>query len=594
MSFSFHRLLTVFGITLLLGACVSTQPTLPPTVQPDTTSVASDSPVDPPEAAADPETTSEAILPDKEGSETEPEGSVAEDPETPPNYDAIQQDALDLCQSATEFLDQGEMDEALDALDHAYQLMLTLPANHEGQYLQAREDIRRLIADLILRSYQAPQAALSPAHSFDLGLALVKNKQVQREIKSFSGPEKQSFLASYKRSGRYRSMILEKLAEAGLPSRLSWLPLVESGFKVKAYSRASALGLWQFIASTGQRYGLSRNSWVDERMDPEQATDAAIAYLSELHDMFGDWPKALAAYNCGEARVARLQRSHPDEYLDFWDLYNMLPRETRRYVPRFFATLMIVEHPEDYGFQFPPTDPPQDGWIRVSIHRSIKLDTLDKELGLPKGTLQELNPELRAHATPKDPYDLKLPMGKQDLLLTKIASIPEYKPPTPLYMVHRVRRGETLSGIAGRYHSSIRGIMRANNLRSANRIWPGQRLKIPTRGGYRAPAAASYNPSTGTHSVRPGESLYSIARRYRTTVDRLKRENKLSSNTIHPGQKLKVSAGSRSDLRRYTIKRGDTLSGIAKANGVRLSSLLRANGLSSRSRIYPGQVLVIP
>ena len=536
--------------------------------------------------------------PEQEAAAGEPveaeEAVETEDAEETPDYAALQQQALELCQSANEFLDQGEVDDAIDAVDHAYELMLSLPANHEGEYLQAREDIRRLIADLISRAYSSPGAASSPTHSFDLGLALVKNEQVQREIRKFSGPEKAFFLSSYERSGKYRPMILKKLEKAGLPSQLSWLPLVESGFKVKAYSRASALGLWQFIASTGQRYGLSRNSWIDGRMDPEKATDAAIAYLSELHDLFGDWPKALAAYNCGEARVARLQRSHPDEYLDFWDLYNMLPSETRRYVPRFFATLMIVEHPENYGFVLPEPDSSLEDWIRVSIHRSVKLETLDKELGLPKGSLQKFNPELRNHATPKDPYELKVPMGMQDLLLEKIASIPEYKPPTPAYVLHRVRRGETLSGIARRYRGSIRGIMRANHLRSANRIWPGQRLKIPTRGGYRAPSTPAYNPSSGTHTVRPGESLYSIARRYRTTVDRIKRENKLGSNLIHPGQKLKVSAGSRSDLKRYTIRKGDTLGRIAQAHGVKLSSLLRANGLSSRSRIYPGQVLVIP
>ena len=113
-------------------------------------------------------------------------------------------------------------------------------------------------------------------------------------------------------------MILERLEKAGLPSQISWLPLVESWFKVRALSRASALGMWQFIASTGVRYGLGRDSWVDERLDPEKSTDAAIAYLTDLHGLFGDWPKALAAYNCGEARVMRLSRSASGEYLDFW------------------------------------------------------------------------------------------------------------------------------------------------------------------------------------------------------------------------------------------------------------------------------------
>jgi len=524
----------------------------------------------------------------------EEQQSETESTEETVDYDAIQQEALDLCQSAEEFLDQGDLDNSLDAVDHAYELMLKLPQNHDEQYLQAREDIRRLIAKIIQIAYSAPSASLNPVHSFDLGLALVENEKVKREIKSFSTVEKESFLAAYKRSGRYRSMILEKLAEAGLPGRLSWLPLVESNFKVKAYSRASALGLWQFIASTGQRYGLSRNAWIDERMDPEKSTDAAIAYLSELHDLFGDWPKALAAYNCGEARVARLQRSHPNQYLDFWDLYNLLPRETRRYVPRFFATLLILEDPEKYGVSLPPTDPPLDGWVEVDIHRSVKLSTLDKELGLSKGYLQELNPELRSGATPKNPYRIRVPEESASLLVETIDTIPEWKPPTPAYVVHRVRRGQTLSGIANRYHIPVRGIMRMNNLRSANRIWPGQRLKIPTRGSYSPPRSPSHPPVAGSHTVRQGESLYSIARRYRTTVDRLRRDNNLKSNLIHPGQQLKISTGSQSNLKHYTVHRGDTLGRIAKSHHVALKNLLRANGLSSRSRIYPGQVLVIP
>jgi len=583
-----HRLTVLVSLLLLTGGCTATRAVSSPppaTVEETQPSQGEATPTATPETENPPETVETAA------GENLPADENAEEKK---DYDNIQQDALDLCQSAADALDHGEIDEAIDTLDHAYELMLSLPANHEEEYLQAREDIRRLIADLILRAYSAPGAAESPTHSFDLGLTLVENEQVQREIRSFSGPEKQHFLAAYKRSGRYRPMILRKLEEAGLPSQLSWLPLVESGFKVKAYSRASALGLWQFIASTGQRYGLTRNGYIDERMDPEKATDAAIAYLSDLHDLFGDWPKALAAYNCGEARVARLQRSHPNEYLDFWDLYNLLPAETRRYVPRFFATLMIVEHPEKYGFELPQPDPSLDNWVHVSIQKAIKLETLDAALGLPKGALQELNPELRAHATPKTLYELKVPAGYEDKVVEKIASIPEYKPPTPAYLVHRVRRGETLSGIARRYHSSVRGIMRANNLRSANRIRPGQRLKIPVRGGgsRHVSAAPTYNPVNGLHTVRPGESLYSIARRYRTTVERLKRDNKLRSNTIHPGQKLKVAAGAKG--RRYTVRKGDTLSGIAKAHGVRLSTLLHANGLSTRSRIYPGQVLVIP
>jgi len=518
-----------------------------------------------------------------------PESPAVSDPEI------TQREALDLCQSASEFLDQGDIDDAIAALDGAYQLMLELPSNHGEAYLQGKEDIRRLIADLIVRTYDSQRVAAGPATSFDLEIQIVDNAEVQRELKSFTNGEATFFIESYRRSGLYREMMLEKLEAAGLPSQLSWLPLVESGYKVKAYSRASAVGLWQFISSTGQRYGLTRDYWIEERMDPEKSTDAAIGYLTDLHDMFGDWPKALAAYNCGEGRVARLQRSNPNQYLDFWDLYSMLPRETRRYVPRFFATLMIVEDPAKYGIDLPEPSAPLPDWTYVEIDKALKLETLDTQLNLSKGSLHALNSELRRGATPKGPYQLKVPIDRETTIVAAVEAIPVWSPPQPAYATHRVRRGETLSHIARRYGTSINAIMRSNNLRSANRIWPGQRLKVPTsKGGGSVASTASFNPTSGTHTVRRGDSLYSIARAYSTTVDRIRRDNNLSSNTIHPGKKLKVAAGSRSDLKRYTVKKGDNPGAIASRHGVSLSALLRTNGLGKRSTIYPGQVLAIP
>ncbi len=414
--------------------------------------------------------------------ETTPEEEPASEPER------IQKEALEACQSAEELLGRGDVEGALGAVDRAYALMLQLPGNHDDTYLQAKEDIRVLAADLIGRVYSAGRrAAAGASRSWDLALPIVDNQHVQRELRSFTTVERESFLEGYRRSGLYRPMILARLEKAGLPGQLSWLPLVESWFKVRALSRASAFGMWQFIGSTGVRYGLGRDTWVDERLDPEKATDAAIAYLTDLHGLFGDWPKALAAYNCGEARVLRLSRQSADEYLDFWDLYEMLPGETRRYVPRLFAALQIIENPAKYGMTLPEPDAPPSDVGTVKVARSVRLDRLDAALGLEAGTLAALNPALRRQATPKRTFDLRVPVGQEETLLAQIGALPEWTPPVPQFATHRVRSGETLSVIASHYGTSVSALMRANGLRSAHRLRIGQRLRIPLRG--RAAAA---------------------------------------------------------------------------------------------------------
>ncbi|HSD65955.1 MAG TPA: transglycosylase SLT domain-containing protein [Vicinamibacteria bacterium] len=467
---------------LLLAGCRSSAPALSPAEPaaadprpaapaiaqpapaPDTPLVAVPAPMPPPQEAAPVE-------------ETAPEEEPGSEPER------IQKDALEACQSAGEMVDRGDVEGALAAVDRAYALMLELPGNGDDTHLQAKEDIRVLAGDLIRRIYSAGRrtATAGASRSWDLALPIVDNDHVRRELRSFTTVEREQFLEGYRRSGLYRPMILGRLEKAGLPAQLSWLPLVESWFKVRALSRASALGMWQFIASTGVRYGLDRDTWVDERLDPEKSTDAAIAYLAELHDFFGDWPKALAAYNCGEARVMRLSRQSAEEYLDFWDLYEMLPGETRRYVPRLFAALLILDDPAKYGMTLPETDAPKTDLATVKVERSVKLDGLDAALGLEAGTLAALNPALRRQATPKRAYDLRVPAGREGTLLAQLAAVPEWTPPVPKYATHRVRRGETLSQIAGRYRTSVSAIMRVNGLRSAKRLRVGQRLRIPSR-----------------------------------------------------------------------------------------------------------------
>ncbi len=509
-------------------------------------------------------------------------------------------EALELCQLSQDSWQQGELENALDALDRAYALILSVDTSDQPKLIQQKEDLRFMISKRILEIYASRNIVVNGNHK---AIPITINRHVQAEIDLFTkGRERRFFIDSYKRSGRYRAKIVNALQEAGLPQELSWLPLIESGFKVNALSRSRALGMWQFIPSTGYKFGLSRNKFIDQRMDPERSTRAAIEYLKELHRIFGDWSTVLAAYNCGEGRVLRLIRGQNINYLDnFWDLYQRLPRETARYVPRFLATLHILNNPETYGLDKVSVDPPLE-YEKVLVNKQVHLKNVAISLGLDKKILKELNPELRYQIVPGENYSLNVPPGKGQMLLAKIDQIPVSHPPQRAYVYHRVRHGESLSVIARKYRTSVRKIMRANNMRRSNYIVAGKRIKIPQRGYMTKPSQVYQKPKNGQavkHRVRKGDSLYIIAKQYGTTTKRIQDLNNLKTTMLHKGQVLTIFPGKNSTppvvdgLATYEVRAGDSPFMIAKRHNMPLDRFLHLNQLYPGSKIFPGQKVYI-
>ena len=508
-------------------------------------------------------------------------------------------DALDYVQVAQEFWQKGELENALEALDQAYSLILKVETYEDADLIQQKEDLRFMISKRILEIHASRNIVVNGNHD---EIPREVNRHVQMEIDLFTtGAERTFFIQSYQRSGRYRPYILAALKEAGLPEELSWLPLIESGFKVKALSKARALGLWQFIPSTGYKFGLKRDMYIDERIDPEKSTEAAIAYLTELHKIFGDWNTVLAGYNCGEGRVLRVIRNQNINYLDnFWDLYERLPLETARYVPRFLATLHIIDNAEKYGLDKVELDPPIE-YEKITVSRQMDLKSAAAAIGVETAELRELNPELRYGVLPPDSHELRVPPGKEQILLAKIEEIPLSTPPQRAFVYHRVRRGETLSTIAERYGASVRSICVANNIRRRNFIRTGQKLKIPQKGMrvYPVTTAARTEPSTNParHVVKSGDSLWILANRYRTTVKEIQALNNLRGTRLHIGQVLQIPGGEEvtdtGDRRTYRVRRGDSPYAIAHQHRIPLNRFLRLNNLSRYSTIYPGQLVYV-
>jgi membrane-bound lytic murein transglycosylase D len=412
---------------------------------------------------------------------------------------------------------------------------------------------------------------------------------------------------AFSRADLYLYYIVTELERRGMPLELALLPVIESAFEPYAYSRARASGLWQFIPDTGSRYGLKQDWWYDGRRDIVESTRAALDYLQSLHDEFdGDWLLAIAAYNCGEAMVERAAEVNraAGRPVTFWELW--LPRETRTYVPRLLAMKRLVLAPEVYGLEISPI-PNQPYFVREPTDGQINLKLAAEIAGISPEELYELNPAFHRWATdPTGPHFLLLPVVAADVFAENVTQLSADQ---RLEVTHySVKRGDSIASLAQHFHTTVNVIRELNDMPTGG-IAVGDDLRVPAA-VTELPAKvmlAAARVDGRVRSVRPhvqivrrGETLWTIARRHGINVNTL-----ALMNGLHPGDRLRAgqrirltsgTGGSSHTARRrlvYTVRDGDTMTGIARLFQCSVPQLLAWNGLSSHSHIHSGQKLRI-
>jgi membrane-bound lytic murein transglycosylase D len=450
------------------------------------------------------------------------------------------------------------------------------------------------------------------------------NERVRNMIYFFQTRGRDVMTKWQKRSSRYMPMFQEIFVKEGLPADLAYLSMVESGLNPTVVSRARAVGLWQFIYTTGKLYGLERNEWIDERRDPVKSTYAAAQHLKDLYRLYDDWNLVMAAYNCGAGRVARSIQSGVNDY---WRID--LPRETDNYVPTFMAALIISKAPDIFGFENIEKEPFFE-YDTAEVRPYTSLSDAAKCAGVDIEFLKLLNSELLRDHTPagKESYQLRIPKGTSEQFLAEYFKLPEEKfapPQPPPSLVYRVRSGDTLSAISRKHGVSVKALMDANNLRKTITLRIGQKLSIPASGERsRAAVQPSSRPtasrpngiSGGTikYTVKKEDTLWALANRYNTTIDALLAINNLSDSAIiQVGQTILVprkddknlrergTVGSPVDSNRdagsesitYIVQKNDSLYVIAQKYGVNYKDIMQWNNIKDHRMIKPGDRLLI-
>lgn len=427
---------------------------------------------------------------------------------------------------------------------------------------------------------EAERALREPSQPGDLSdsgadlqaIPLAVNQKVLQWIDYFQGAGRPHMERYLSRSTRYAPIMKSILRKEGLPEDLIYIALIESGFSATAHSHANAVGYWQFIRGTGRRYGLEINSYVDERRDFVRSTEAAAAYFKDLYALFRSWYLAIASYNVGEGRVKRLVTRYRTR--DFWQLAreNKLPTETINYVPKFIAARLIAKEPEKYGFTDIEYMPPLE-FAEVEFDTSMDLRKLAKEMGLEYDDLRDLNPAFKrgvAFYRGKKKLVLRVPKGME---VQAVAAAPNALPDSTVvyradedYSYYRVRRGDTISGIAKKFGTTQRVIRELNGLKNSSRIIAGRRIRVPAEN------------VGGLAQERPRSS-----------------KKKSSAGKSVTPSKVREIANDKSQSRRiHVVKKGDTLYDIARKYQVSLMELTKHNNIRRSSKLAVGTVLEIP
>ncbi len=419
----------------------------------------------------------------------------------------------------------------------------------------------------------------------------------------------------------YFPMFEEMLDRYNIPLEMKYLAMVESALNPTAGSPMGAKGLWQFMYGTGKVYGLKVTSLVDDRFDPLKSTEAACQHMVDLYNIYEDWLLVMAAYNAGAGNVNRAIR-RAGGVKDYWAIWPYLPRETRGYVPAFIAVAYVINHASEHNLYPAHPGMMMYGTDTVTVRDLISFEQLNELLGVPMADLRFFNPQFKQGiipATPDQPHILRIPSQyvgafldnekelyayvtrrgvKQQTLIEEVKKVSEQR-------THSVRSGETLGSIAKKYGVTVKQLQTWNHLKSTN-LKIGQRLAIYTSG---APASSpgeapvARATRTTTHTVQKGETLGSLANKYKCSVTDLKEWNNLKSTSLQVGQKLRVyppeqaqasTVKSNGKVVYYTVKQGDTLWDIARRfDGVTVEQIKKLNNLGVNARIVPGQRLKI-